>query len=451
MPEKKNNSAYSGQIMATAPKTNRPSVTKTPTPTHKPSKKKTKKPSSAPTPTPVPITTIYASNTYEAPPVSTSSTLSSLSGKIFNETTLNIIFWSLFVYVLVKLCGMIFAQRATSGGESSGLLNYSRTVDIVLLVCFVALFFGEYFMLPKDDKTNIMGYSIEYIYAYYKNTVGSLIETFIFTIVFFVLVYLFRVPMAPDVKPILVNILEHKIWILFATLFVVLFFTNVLHIEIVDILLNNNFTRYLENLPPGLGSDASGTYWLGNGNTPGPTADASGYYVDASGYYVDASSATPAPGQNQVFNLGNNLYTYEEAESVCNAYGAKLADYDQIEAAYDAGGEWCNYGWSADQMAFFPTQKSTWDKLQGSEMTKNACGRPGINGGFIGNPYVRFGANCYGVKPPSPQNWSANQIVVPPTPTPTSSPQQSESEKAAETLKRQAIINGFNLNQWSRY
>jgi len=50
-------------------------------------------------------------------------------------------------------------------------------------------------------------------------------------------------------------------------------------------------------------------------------------------------------------------------------------------------------------MAFFPTQKETWDKLQKIKGHENDCGRPGINGGFIGNKNVRFGVNCYGYKP----------------------------------------------------
>ena len=63
--------------------------------------------------------------------------------------------------------------------------------------------------------------------------------------------------------------------------------------------------------------------------------------------------------RNQVFNVSGNDYTYEEGKALCKAYGAKLATYSQIENAYKSGAEWCNYGWSADQMAYFPTQKST--------------------------------------------------------------------------------------------
>ena len=49
-------------------------------------------------------------------------------------------------------------------------------------------------------------------------------------------------------------------------------------------------------------------------------------------------------------------------------------------------------------MILFPTQKTSWDKLQKTDH-KNDCGRPGVNGGYIENPYMRFGVNCYGIKP----------------------------------------------------
>ena len=109
----------------------------------------------------------------------------------------------------------------------------------------------------------------------------------------------------------------------------------------------------------------------------------------------------------EVFNVSNNLYTYEDAKAVCKAMDAELATYDQVEKAYNNGAEWCNYGWSDGQMALFPTQKATWEKLQKldegcvseGEKRGNNCGRPGVNGGYIANPYVKFGVNCYGKKP----------------------------------------------------
>lgn len=106
--------------------------------------------------------------------------------------------------------------------------------------------------------------------------------------------------------------------------------------------------------------------------------------------------------QKEVFNVGGNEFTYDEAAAVCAAYGADLATYDQINDAYTAGAEWCGYGWSQGGMALFPTQQATWELLQqeADETKRTGCGRPGINGGYF-DPQHKFGVNCYGVKPGS--------------------------------------------------
>jgi hypothetical protein len=70
-----------------------------------------------------------------------------------------------------------------------------------------------------------------------------------------------------------------------------------------------------------------------------------------------------------------------------------------MEDVYKKGGGWCSYGWSSNQMALFPTQYNHWNKLQTIKGHENDCGRPGINGGYIANPNVKFGVNCYGYKP----------------------------------------------------
>ena len=101
----------------------------------------------------------------------------------------------------------------------------------------------------------------------------------------------------------------------------------------------------------------------------------------------------------EVFHIPGNKYTYTEADGLCKAFGARLANYDEIENAYSKGGEWCSYGWSEGQMAYFPTQKDTFNQLQKYPEQKNNCGRPGVNGGYMANPYIKFGVNCYGMKP----------------------------------------------------
>jgi len=110
-------------------------------------------------------------------------------------------------------------------------------------------------------------------------------------------------------------------------------------------------------------------------------------------------------GSKEVFNVSMNDYTYYDAEPLCLALGAELANYEQVKEAWNKGGDWCNYGWTKGQLAIYPTQKETWEKLQhGPPDQKGACGRPGVNGGFFDNPEMRFGVNCYGIKPEQSAN-----------------------------------------------
>jgi len=108
----------------------------------------------------------------------------------------------------------------------------------------------------------------------------------------------------------------------------------------------------------------------------------------------------PASGQ-EVFNVAQNKFTYYDAEPLCKALGAELATYEQVKDAWGNGADWCNYGWVKGQMAIYPTQKETYEKLQsGPADERGACGTVGINGGYFDNPEFKYGVNCYGKKPP---------------------------------------------------
>lgn len=115
----------------------------------------------------------------------------------------------------------------------------------------------------------------------------------------------------------------------------------------------------------------------------------------------DVEAALGSGGsRKQVFNVSRNLYTFAEAEPLCRAFGAELATYDQVKDAYEAGADWCNYGWVKGQLAVYPTQKETYEKLQhGPEEDRMSCGLPGVNGGYFPNADQRFGVNCYGARP----------------------------------------------------
>jgi hypothetical protein len=154
--------------------------------------------------------------------------------------------------------------------------------------------------------------------------------------------------------------------------------------------------------------------------------------------------------RKQVFHVPDNNLVYDDAKAMCSAYGARLATYDEIETAYNKGGEWCSYGWSADQLALFPTQKQTWDTLQTTKGHENDCGRPGVNGGFIDNKMARFGANCFGYKP---KITSSEKYEMDNTPLYPITKQEVAFEQRVDYWKNklpEVDVSPFNKTTWSK-
>jgi hypothetical protein len=154
-------------------------------------------------------------------------------------------------------------------------------------------------------------------------------------------------------------------------------------------------------------------------------------------------------GGGQVFNVSRNIYTYSDASAVCSAMNAELATFEQVKEAQEKGADWCNYGWVKGQMAVFPTSKDTYEKLQkGPAEHRNACGKPGINGGFFDNPDLRFGVNCYGPKPA--QNATSelnNGVDLPPT------AEMIEYDKKVQKFREQlttTTVLPFRRGQWEQ-
>jgi hypothetical protein len=150
------------------------------------------------------------------------------------------------------------------------------------------------------------------------------------------------------------------------------------------------------------------------------------------------SSGGPLLG-SEVFHVSDQAFTYDEAPAVCAAYGGELATLEQIMDAFASGAEWCSYGWSAGGMALYPTQRETWDRLQGEVDygKRTRCGRPGVNGGYF-DPTMKFGVNCFGIKP--------RGQFTPPAPVP-----GVDGKRFREMVNRfKEIMKGFTLDPYSR-
>ena len=358
--------------------------------------------------------------------------------QIFKDSNIVIIAWFLAVYFVVYLLLNIF--RGRDGARSS----ISRWIDIISLLGALIYLGTTYFWKTNDEKKQIVGD----IYTQFKNYIGnplSIISSAFFILTLYIVIYILALPMDPAGKPITITLVENVAWLVFVLVLFANFLRYVAGISI---------TSFMDEIGDYLHKKAEeveevkinqGIYLNGNVNAKGNAVSLSSSVKDTDKGYVTVS-------MDEVFNVGNNMFTYDDAQSVCASFGARLATYDEIENVYNKGGEWCNYGWSEGQTAYFPTQKETWQKLQKSESTKHSCGRPGVNGGYIDNPNVRFGVNCFGKKPkPSTTDISAmlSGSSIPKT------KEEILLEKKIEfwTANRDKLlkINGYNNNKWSMY
>ena len=337
-------------------------------------------------------------------------TFTYIQNNVFTASFFMIIVWFVVIYfVAYFILGLLFK------GQPSGFSSVYTLLDILIFGTILLYMLFSYYNKSPEEKDNALSDTFKEIKDYVTNPY-AFINAFIFLAILHIILYLFRIPTTGSDKPYFVGFFLGCGWIVFVISLIVWVFNKFFNISLFD-----------------------GSWW----NTISENKP------------LDTDDKDDNKTQNdEVFNISNNLYSYDDAKAVCSAYGARLANYKEIEDAYNRGGEWCNYGWSDGQMAYFPTQQSTWDELQKNPKHKNDCGRPGVNGGFMANPYIKFGVNCYGKKPTPTdrdlQEMDANKnVVVPKT------QEEQELDKKVEFWKENADkllnVNSFNRDKWSEY
>ena len=168
---------------------------------------------------------------------------------------------------------------------------------------------------------------------------------------------------------------------------------------------------------------------------------------DASSSILNAiSDSCKKEDVGEVFHIPHNRYTYEQARETCEMFDARLATYDEIEDSYNNGANWCSYGWSSDQLALFPIQKSMYNELKKIPGHQRDCGRTGVNGGYIANKDARFGVNCYGKKPYAGEDDLAYMRKFN---FGKAFPQYEQKKKEKEAIMNKILIAPFNKDKWS--
>lgn len=345
---------------------------------------------------------------------------------VFTKSNVILLFYFITLYFVIYFTlGLVYKKDNINDAKAMS----SKILDLLVLGFVIIFIVARFFMLSGSEKEEqLKAYINEY--GSYINKPISVLSLVLFLVVFYGLIYITGVPMEYTTKPTSISIVETFAWITFTITIFVNFFRLIFGISLPEL-----FGDFLKGIWTGFSEEKKAEEEKKGGDDHDRDKDHS--------------------NKDEVFNVGNNLYTYDDAKTLCSAYGARLATYDEIEDAYNRGAEWCNYGWSDGQMAYFPTQKSTWDKLQDNPKTKNNCGRPGINGGYMTNPNIRFGANCYGKRPaPSARDKQLMEVKKAGIITPRT-PEDILLEKKIQYWKENkdkiVTVNGFNNDKWSEY
>ena len=387
-----------------------------------------------------------ASTTFPAPSSNASVLQTSTSGSdfvtgevwsavqnIFTKTNVILFFCFLVVYYCLYY---ILGENSATASDNS--MSFSRGIDFFLLVVILSATLTFYYQLPSAQKQHLVSYILTSCQEFFDDPT-TLISLVLIIFLFYLTIFVCRVPMTPDTKPFTIAVIENK---LFISLLLVLFFQFCqfyFHIKLADMVFGT-LESWWDHLPL---HQRTYTPQDPSGNVP----------QDPSGNVPQDLSGN-VPPKNEVFNVSNNLYTYDDAQAVCTMFDARLASYDEVEKSYNDGGEWCNYGWSKDQMILFPTQKKTWDNLQTQPDHKNDCGRPGINGGYMENTAIKFGVNCFGVKPGASANDTASMLANKDVIYPKSGKDAILDAKVDYWKKHKDTLvklNPFNRNQWKEY
>ena len=313
-------------------------------------------------------------------------------------------------FIVFTILGIFY-----DGSDPTHHASKASFTDIIIMIIIIVIGVVYYYSLSPSEQENYWPDLLKSIKQYFNNAY-SILEVGLFILFLYVGIYFFGIPMTPGEKPWTIGFLESKAYILLFILLFVQFFKYVLNIDIIAVI-------------------------FGDITVPNLNLD-------------DPKSKTIAAIKEEVFNISNNLYSYQDAKAVCKAMGSRLATYDEIEDAYNNGAEWATYGWSEDQHAYFPTQKETWSKLQKVKGHEHDLGRPGVNGGYFSNPNVRFGVNCYGVKPPMTDAEKALMDAKKDHVYPKSKEDQALDAKVEfwkANKDKMLVLNGYNTKSWSRF
>ena len=219
--------------------------------------------------------------------------------EVLNKSNVMVLVMFLAIYFVVYFLMDVFNKEQSSGEQKD--IRMSKLLDIMVFSFALIYLISNFVNMNETEKSNIVVDNLD-AFLEFSNDPYSIFYVLIFILTLYLGIYVLKIPMEPGVKPVSINIIDNVAIVVFVVLLVSDFFKLVFRINIIEILVT----------------------FLKEGWSRLDTRD------DDEEPETDISGNGDVSGNEEVFNVANNIYTYEDAQTVCSIYGAKLATYDQI-------------------------------------------------------------------------------------------------------------------------
>ena len=156
-----------------------------------------------------------------------------LTSAIFNKANIFFVIWFLAIYLIAYLLIGFFFKKTTEPSTPS--LFISRSIDFIILFLLLIFLIIFYAYNSESNRERAFQGLTNGLYNFLKNPL-SIVSIIFFLLLFYTVVYLFRIPMTTDTKPASIYLVETIAWILFTIIIFVDFFKYIMNISLADIL-----------------------------------------------------------------------------------------------------------------------------------------------------------------------------------------------------------------------
>jgi hypothetical protein len=305
--------------------------------------------------------------------------LSRLFYTVFNKANIILIIWFLAIYfICYYLIGIMFKKNVDDFNYQTRL---SKMLDIVLLCFFLLFLIASYYSIPNIKKQDILENTATKTVEFIESSTSLAIVSF-FIIFFYVVIYLFRIPMTYETKPLFVSIVENGAWVLLLIIVFVQFFQIVFNLNMMGAI--RSFLDW-SSLPFHSKDNApNSSFATTNSSAKGGKASTNSSYQTTGGNNYPTYSM---PGTTKSASAKSNVQPTNAPETV----RVSFSDNDNTGLA-TATPKSEKQGFVGNMKSVTRLSYDTTEDLDTSHWTNlHAYNQPLEKASIMHNPYINFG------------------------------------------------------------